>query len=220
MRELDDQLLVALVDKALIGVILVALGFWLNKRLEIVRASRNLMQALIQQRQKVEDELTVARHARRLEFLEKQLSSFYWPLYLRLQKDNVMWRRIGHLADEAGNPLPADAGYAVERGYILPNHAEAVALIAQNAHLIDDKDLFAELLRYVRHVAVYQALRGTPELRERNPRDLGEPFPETLFPLVERKLGKLQDEYQKLLHSSVLDEGERAGDRAGETAGE
>lgn len=220
MNKLDDQLLVVLVDKALIGVILVVIGFWLNKRLEIVRASRNLIQALIQQRQKVEDELTVARHARRLEFLEKQLSTFYWPLYLRLEKDNVMWKRIAHLADDADDPLPAEAGHAVERGYILPNHAEAVALIERNAHLIDDKDLFAELLRYVRHVAVFQAVRGTPELKGRDPRHFGEPFPETLFPLVERKLGKLQDEYQRLLHSTVLDQAERAGGRADPAASE
>jgi hypothetical protein len=211
MKELDDQLVVVLVDKALIGFLLIVLGFWLNKRLEIVRASRNLMHALIQQRQKVEDELTMAQRDRRLELLERQLSSFYWPLYLHLQKDNVMWKRIGHLADKAGNPLPADAGYAVERGYILPNHAEAVALIEKNAHLVDDKDLFAELLHYVRHVAVYQALRATPGLSDRNPTDLGEPFPDKLFPLVEGKLGKLQSEYQKLLHSSVLDQVERAG---------
>ena len=208
--DLKHPLLVVLVDKALIGFILVVVGFWLNKRLEILRAGRNLLHTIIQQRQKVEDELTVARRARRLEFLEKQLSSFYWPLYLRLQKDNVMWQRIGHLADQPGDPLPADAGHAVERGYILPNHGEAVALIEKNAHLIDDKELFAELLHYVRHVAVYQALRATPSLGERNPVDLGEPFPKKLFPLVENKLGKLQDEYQKLLHSSVLDEAEPA----------
>jgi hypothetical protein len=219
MEDLKHPLIVVLVDKALIGFILVLVGFWLNKRLEIVRASRSLIQALIQQRQRVEDEVTVARHARRLEFLEKQLSTFYWPLYLRLEKDNVMWKRIAHLADDAKAPLPAEAGHAVERGYILPNHAEAVALIEQNAHLIDDRDLFAELLRYVRHVAVYQAVRGTPELMERNPRDLGEPFPETLFLLVERKLGTLQDEYQRLLHSTVLDQAERAGG-ADQAAGE
>jgi hypothetical protein len=220
MEDLKHPIVVVLVDKALIGVILVVVGFWLNRRLEILRAARTLMHALIQQRQKVEDELTVGRHARRLAFLEKQLSTFYWPLYLRLEKDNAMWKRIAHLTDDARDPLPAEAGHAVERGYILPNHAEAVALIEQNAHLIDDEDLFAELLHYVRHVAVYQAVRGTPELKGRDPRHLGEPFPETLFPLVEGKLRTLQDEYRRLLHSTVLDREERAGGRADPAAGE
>lgn len=31
---------------------------------------------------------------RRVRFLEQQLSQFYWPLYLHLQKENLYWERL------------------------------------------------------------------------------------------------------------------------------
>ena len=33
-------------------------------------------------------------HTKRLEFLERQLTEFYWPLYWGLQKDNAVWQRV------------------------------------------------------------------------------------------------------------------------------
>lgn len=31
---------------------------------------------------------------RRISEVEAQISEFYWPIYIRLQKDNVIWRKI------------------------------------------------------------------------------------------------------------------------------
>jgi hypothetical protein len=33
-------------------------------------------------------------HKKRIDFLGNQLSRFFWPIYIRLQMDNVVWERI------------------------------------------------------------------------------------------------------------------------------
>ncbi len=139
-----------------------------------------------------------------LEFRGRQLKEFYWPIYLGLQKDNVIWRRI----TDKNNPddsLRSDLGTAIERDTILPNHNFMVSVIEKSLYLAEaDDELLGELLHYLRHVAVYNALRTSKEARQTSreelfPDDVGESWPKDLFPMIEQRLKDLQEQYNELL---------------------
>src|SRR5690242_15086334 len=62
-----------------------------------IEAFKNLLSEQLEsfkadlQRERDVESLT---RSKRLAFLEQQLSQFYWPLHLRLQRDDVVWKRI------------------------------------------------------------------------------------------------------------------------------
>ncbi|GAB4560471.1 MAG: hypothetical protein Tsb0020_07170 [Haliangiales bacterium] len=198
-----EKLFILAVDKVLIGGMLLWLGYLLNRRFALFKSSQALMDSLLQQRRKLDQDLEVERRQRKLDRLERQLSGFYWPFCLCLQKDNVMWQRVASLTDDNNQALPAAASEIVERSYVLPNHGEAVALVERHIHLVDDDKIVEELLGYVKHVAVYQALRSSDELKGVNPEQLGEPYPEHLFALVDNKRKALQAEYNRLQQAGL-----------------
>ena len=78
-----QQVLLTLLDKGLLALILAVAGFWLNRYVEAFKS-----------RQAIEKELRKARDQKRIELLQSQLSQFYWPVYLHLQMDNVVWEKI------------------------------------------------------------------------------------------------------------------------------
>ncbi|BAY29711.1 hypothetical protein NIES2107_15550 [Nostoc carneum NIES-2107] len=209
---LSETIIELVVDKVLIGGIVLVAGYWLNKRFEIFKNETNekyhqrqLIAELEHQQQQqiseLENQITMARHNAELEFIERQISEFYWPIYLRLEKDNVMWKRIKSLSNEQ-NVLPEAASMAIEKEFILKNHQEIVDIIESKIHLAENanngKDLTNELLKYIKHVAVYKTIRSVKELERFNPVDMNEPFPEKLFPLIESNFRNLQHKYEYL----------------------
>ncbi|PMB48072.1 hypothetical protein CEN39_23350 [Fischerella thermalis CCMEE 5201] len=200
------------VDKVLLGGIVLAAGYWLNKRFEIFKNETNekyrqrqvIAEMEHQQKQQIfelENQLAIARYNTELELIERQISEFYWPIYLRLEKDNVMWKRIKSLSPEK-NVIPEAASDVIEKEFILKNHQEIVEIIESKIHLAENKnnsrELTDELLKYIKHVAVYKTIRSLKELQRINPVDLNEPFPEKLFPLIEGKFRELQNRYEHL----------------------
>jgi hypothetical protein len=136
-------------------------------------------------------------HTKRVEFLERQLTEFYWPLYWGLQKDNAVWERV--LDRDKLDTTKQKIARGIERNFILPNHKEMVAIITAKIHLAEtDPDLEPLLLAYIRHVAVYTAMR-----QDRNdnhdPKTQGEPWPEALFPMIAAHTKRLQKEYDRLV---------------------
>ncbi|MBD2163848.1 hypothetical protein H6G04_05450 [Calothrix membranacea FACHB-236] len=209
---LSETIIELVVDKVLIGGIVLVAGYWLNKRFEIFKSETNekyhqrqlIAELEHQQKQQIselENEIAMARHNAELEFIERQISEFYWPIYLRLEKDNVMWKRIKSLSPEQ-NVLPEAASMAIEKEFIIKNHQEIVDIIESKIHLAENsnngKDLINELLKYIKHVAVYKTIRSVKELERFNPVDMNEPFPEKLFPLIESNFRSLQHKYEYL----------------------
>ncbi|MBD2213457.1 hypothetical protein H6G27_26810 [Nostoc linckia FACHB-104] len=209
---LSETIIELVVDKILIGGIVLVAGYWLNERFEIFKSETNekyhqrqlIAELEHQQKQQIselENEIAMARHNAELEFIERQISEFYWPIYLRLEKDNVMWKRIKSLSPEQ-NVLPEAASMAIEKEFILKNHQEIVDIIESKIHLAENsnngKDLINELLKYIKHVAVYKTIRSVKELERFNPVDMNEPFPEKLFPLIESNFRSLQHKYEYL----------------------
>ncbi len=135
--------------------------------------------------------------SKRVELLDRQLSEFYWPLYIRLEKNNVIWKRILDVGedDEARRRLAQE----IERGVILPNHDEITGVIESRMHLAEaDTEFTRELLHYIHHVTLHKALRAAGENRA-FPMDFGITWPDQLFPMVRRRTEALQKEYDSLI---------------------
>jgi len=128
--------------------------------------------------------------------LQQRLAEFYWPLYLRLQRDNVVWSRILERSDDSDTKRRI--ARQVEEGVILPNHREAVLIIERGIHVAAiDPEFEAEMLKYLRHVAVYTSARDAG--LDVDPLALNEPWPRDFFPMVESRLARYQSELLELL---------------------
>lgn len=182
-----EQLIITLVDKLAIGGLILLAGWYLNRTLELFRS-----------RQARANEAAKLRDSKQLEFLEKQLSQFYYPIYIRLHMDGAVWDRILDKS-QGGDELRRKVGEAIEKDFILPNHGEIVSIIQSNIHLAEcDEASFKTLLRYVRHVSVYRAMRESG-CHDRDPISLGEPWPADFLPLIEEMTRKLQHRYDALV---------------------
>jgi hypothetical protein len=141
---------------------------------------------------------------KRVQLLEQQLSHFYWPIYLHLQKDNLIWERLMERDQDPDSPQ-SRLSMQIESGVILPNHKEALAVIESNLHLAGDPKIVEASLRYVRHVKVYEMLRAAG-IKE-DPVSFGEPYPRDYFFVIEKRVDALQAEYDKLIVRLNPDEG-------------
>lgn len=191
-----EKVLLTLLDKGALAIILVAAGLWANQKLESFKADIRI--AELAQRDKIElqKQLEATRRDIELKFRERQLSLFFWPLYLRLEKDTAIWQRVATISNDGKRALPADASGIIERD-LLKNHEEMVKVIEGNIHLAgNDPDLLKDLLKYMEHVAVYQAMRSAGA--RLNPIDVNAEFPPNLIPRVKAHLERLQREYSDL----------------------
>lgn len=130
---------------------------------------------------------------RRVRFLEEQLSLFYWPIYLILQKDNWIWDRIRERDQDPDSPQ-SKLSIAIDSGVVLPNHKEAMAVIEAHLHLAADPAIVESSLRYVRHVQTYEMLRAAGI--KADPINHGVAYPSDYFGLVEKRVLALQSEYE------------------------
>lgn len=175
-----QRLVMILVDKLLIALILIGAGLWSSQHLEIFKGE-----------QARRTEIAASQAA----FIQQQLSEFYWPLLFRLEKDNAVWVRI----------LDKDKALAshIETDVILANHAEILHLLDAKAHLMFNpsepvQDRLIEVIKlYVRHVAVYQALRAAGDTRW--PGQAGEPWPEHFLDIVRKRIMELEQQRRALL---------------------
>ena len=187
--KMTKDLITIIVDKLAVGLSILFSGYMLNRAIEKYKAAQAL-----------KSEISKQRFVARLQRIERQLSEFYWPMYLRLQKDNIVWRRLLDMVKGQDNPL-SRIGSRIETDFILPNHNELVSIIETKIHLAEpDAVLQAALLSYIDHVAVYKAAiaAGFTDLHGAQ-RELLTPWPHELFPLIEDRTLKLQREYVLLL---------------------
>ncbi len=133
----------------------------------------------------------------RIRYLNLQLSEFYWPIYLRLQKDNTVWEKI--LLRDSDNVELSSMAKEIEKNIILPNHNDISKIIESKIHLANaDKLLEEKLLQYLKHIAVYQSIRNVG-IFDKDPIYYEEAWPKELFHLIEKRTQKLQDEYNSLI---------------------
>lgn len=142
-----------------------------------------------------QEELARTKRTKKLEILERQLSEFYWPLYLKLEKDNLIWHKVF----DREQSVDANLRQQLETDFILPNHSEIMEILETKIYLARaHQALSDQILQYIQHIAIYQAIRKAGIL-DRDPLDFGIPFPTELFRLVKAEKDRLQRDYDQLL---------------------
>lgn len=173
--------------ETLVALIGTATGFALGK----------LWEQYVQKQKQVELDLWKLRVAE----VETRLRDFLWPIYLRLQRDNVVWEKI--LQRTSKNTEQKKVAHQIETDVIIPNHAEIVSLIERGMHHVrSDTELENALLAYVRHIDVYRSIRAAG-ITGKDPLDFGEPYPEEFFSVIKARVQELQARYDAILSEKV-----------------
>lgn len=135
-----------------IPVIAIILGLFANIHLESVKQS-NANASL---------QLKLKR-----DFIDRQLSEFYYPIKMRLEKDTAVWQLSGQLSEQNRNKTGDDFSKYIENSVLIPNHEEIIAIISRNFGLIknadekyDTKPLIDSINQYQRHFSAYKTLRA------------------------------------------------------------
>ncbi|WP_157726414.1 hypothetical protein [Imhoffiella purpurea] len=154
---------------------------------------KSLWQAYIDRKKDIEK----TNRDKNISNIEKQLEDFYWPVYLRLQKDNVVWRRIlDRSSEDEGR---RNIAREIDEKIIQKNHQEILNIIETKMHrACPDPQLEEQLLQYLRHVSVFLSLRSAG-IYDLDPIHYDEPWPKELFALIESKTHALQQKYDALL---------------------
>lgn len=173
--------------ETLLALITSAAGFALGKWWE----------QYVQKKKQIELDLWKLRVAE----VEARLREFLWPIYLRLQRDNVVWEKI--LQRESHDPEQKKVAHQIETDVIIPNHAEIISLIERGMHYVrSDAELERALLAYVRHIDVYRSIRAAG-ITDKDPVAFGEPYPDGFFAVVSARVQELQAKYDAILSENI-----------------
>lgn len=167
-------------------IILLLVGFFLNSYSERSKRTQAQHEEVIKEKR---------------QFVEKQLAEFYYPIQLRLNKDNAYfqtWRNTLKAGD-------IKIAMKLEEEFMLPNHEEIIKIIDAHFDLIknvsdEDKKLYPlmdAMKAYERHVAVYKALKDVGDSRK--PIQLRERFPKEFFALIDKRIADLENQRDALL---------------------
>ncbi len=136
----------------------------------------------------------------RVKDVETRLREFYWPIYLRLQRDNVIWEKILKRNDTDADTSSMAA--KIESEVILPNHLAIVGIIENGMHFVrNDDELEKEVMHYLRHIDVYRSIRAAGI--KKDPIVFGEPYPQEFFQIIDRRVKVLQRQYDEILSQKV-----------------
>src|SRR5689334_15499322 len=130
---LGDSILLAIVDKLLIAGLILIIGAWLNRSLEQLRARHSASLEIQKQQQNIALETLKAERARlaqaqqlhnakRVDYLEKQLSEFYWPLYALLAVDAAVQRHLNQVAERGD--MSQEERARIEGEFLLEHRAK------------------------------------------------------------------------------------------------
>ncbi|WP_020598846.1 hypothetical protein [Spirosoma panaciterrae] len=133
---------------------------------------------------------------RRIQNIEEKLKFFYWPILVRLEKDNAIWETILSKKQDQ-NTVQYKIANSVERNSILKNHQEVLDIIDNYLYLAEPDELFtAEIKKYIKNVTIYKALREAGE-ETKFPLELGAPWPKQFFQIVKDKTEYFQNKLNK-----------------------
>jgi hypothetical protein len=137
-----------------------------------------------------------AARQKQLEFLERQLKEFYWPLHIHLQKNDAVWE-FARRTYNSSNLVERSVNAELMRSFFLPNHQVMVTIIENNVHLAKaDTEVERLIQAFLRHVAVLSALKSTG-LEDLHPIAVGEPWPKGLSEAIARRTLDLQDRFDQ-----------------------
>lgn len=148
----SQQLTLLLVDKLGIGLLILFAGFLLNRILKRGELKIVLENELEKLRQSFANDLGKLGKSKRLEYAERQLSEFYWPLYVRwFTLDSLRSLRRKRLAAKDENVRSI-----AEQELVI--QSEMVNVIHRGIHLMEDNNsLFENLRKFCAYSATFRA---------------------------------------------------------------
>lgn len=130
---------------------------------------------------------------KKIEILENRLERFYWPILIRLEKDNSVWESILSKREDESNLL-FKVAKNVEHEFIMKNHQEIMDLLSSNIHIAAaDEELKDCIRRFIKNVTLYKALRSAGE-EKLFPYALGAEWPEDFYFIIKERTEKYQNE--------------------------
>jgi hypothetical protein len=137
----------------------------------------------------------------RTAFLQQQLTRFYWPLYLVLEKDDLIYERVTE-RDEDPNSNASRLSIYIEANSVLPNHQAAAKVIEDFLYLAGDHEVVTACVAYIRHVKVFEMLSAAGV--KTDPINQGAPYPKGFKDIVRRHCMKIQTEYDQMIGQGVM----------------
>lgn len=137
-------------------------------------------------------DLYLDNRRKRKENIADKLKLFYWPVLIRLEKDNAIWAIILDKRKDA-NSVAYKIANQVEKASILRNHQEILDIIDSYVYLAEPDLIFTEQIKeYVNNVTIYKALRESGE-ETIFPLALGAGFPKYLYSIIKERTLYYQD---------------------------
>jgi len=137
----------------------------------------------------------------RTAFLQQQLTRFYWPLYLVLEKDDLIYERLTE-RDEDPNSNASRLSIYIEANSVLPNHQAAAKVIEDFLYLAGAHEVVTACVAYIRHVKVFEMLSAAGV--KTDPINQGAPYPKGFKDLLREHCMKLQAEYDQMIGQGVI----------------
>lgn len=142
-------------------------------------------------------DLILNKRDRIFKLFERQLSEFYWPIYIRLHNNNTLWLRMLHKGDEY-DKVENDIATAIENNVIMKNNQEIETTIMTSIHIaFPDKELLNATKDYLKHVEIYKAIRKA-EIKDKYPADFKAGYPKHFENIIEQRTLFLQERLNKL----------------------
>lgn len=145
-------------------------------------------------------EIYVNKKKRKRELIEKKLSLFYWPVCIRLKKNENVYRYLfeGKKEKEKDSMSYRIAHY-VEKNVLIKNHEEIVDIITQYRYLADPGEDFEKYInQYIRHVVIYKALLDADINEFPGVVTRDGPYPAGIDAYFEHKTNALQKELEQI----------------------
>jgi hypothetical protein len=153
--------------------------------------------AIIAYLTKVVFDLSIVKRDSRFKLYERQLSEFYWPIYIRLYNNNAVWLRLiekDSLSDNIGNKIAEK----IEDEVILKNHLEIENIIKSSIHIaLPDKILISSIKDYLKHVEIYKAIRAV-DIKDTFPAQFNAEYPKNFEKLIEKRTIQIQERLNKI----------------------
>jgi hypothetical protein len=138
-----QQIRLLILDKALIGVLILISGFLINVAFENVKSYL--------ERERNDRSSLLTYHTQRL-------NTFLYPLLYDIERDDAVYVEM-YQKDKA-IPTKSDLGRLIEMDVILPNHDKILSLLENNSAYIGNSTQLRDTIKqYQRHIAVLKALR-------------------------------------------------------------
>ena len=137
-------------------------------------------------------DLYLERRKKKIQVIEDKLKLFYWPILIRLEKDNSIWETI---LSKRQDPESVQYKIAnqVERNTILKNHQEVLDIIDNYVYIAEpDQTLTEEIKKYIKNVTIYKALRESGE-EIMFPIALGATWPNMFYPIIKERTEYFQN---------------------------